>query len=75
MLDYRFPHEHELFLPTPYTDVAREATAKRNREEARIWAQAATFILRAFIIASILLVAAHSGLSRVEAQFQSDMRR
>lgn len=75
MLDYHFPREDELFISTPYTDVRDEATAERNREESRIWGQVAAFILRAFIITSILLVAAHSGLSRVEQQFQADARR
>jgi len=75
MLDYHFPDESELFLHQPYTDIARKASAERNRAEGALWGQAAAFLLRSFIIVSVLLVAGHWGLSRAEAQFQSDARR
>jgi hypothetical protein len=75
MLDYHFPREDELFLSTPYTDVRDEAKARTTAILAKSYGQTARILLGSFIAVSILLVAAHSGLSRVEQQFQADARR
>lgn len=75
MLDYHFPREDELFLSTPYTDVRDEAKARTTAILAKSYGQTAAILLGSFIAVSILLVAAHSGLSRVEQQFQADARR
>jgi hypothetical protein len=75
MLDYHFPREDELFLSAPYTDVRDEAKARTTAILAKSYGQTAAILLGSFIAVSILLVAAHSGLSHVERQFQADARR
>ena len=74
MLDYHFPRQDELFLSTPYTDVRDEAKARTTAILVKSYGQTARILLGSFIAVSILLVAAHSGLSRVEQHFQADAR-
>jgi hypothetical protein len=69
MLDYRFPREDELFVHQVYTDARDEAKARTTAILAKSYGQTAGILLGSFIAVSILLVAAHSGLSRVEHQF------
>jgi hypothetical protein len=72
---YTFPSEDELFVHQVYTDARDEAKARTTAILAKSYGQTAGILLGSFIAVSILLVGAHSGLSRVEQQFQEDARR
>jgi hypothetical protein len=74
MLDYHFPHEDELFLSTPYTDVRDEAKARTTAILAKSYGQTAGILLGSFIAVSILLVAADWGLSREAQHYRMEAR-
>ena len=50
MLDYHFPHEDELFLSAPYTDVRDEAKARTTAMLAKSYGQTARILLGAGIL-------------------------
>ena len=66
-------HEDHLFVET-YTARAKTITAKANAERRKSRRDGIMFGLVAFLSIFALLVAAHSGLSRAEREYQSARR-